>query len=58
MGGIGAADHPEAIAVGLDAGVAGLGAVLDEGVVGRDTGVTGGDPVGGEEQQAEGVADT
>ena len=34
----GAAHHPETGAVGLDVGVAGRGAVLDEGVVGRDVG--------------------
>ena len=49
----GAADRPEARAVALDVGVAGLGAVLDEGVVVRDVGGGGVALGGGEEQQPE-----
>ena len=49
----GAADHPEARAVGLDVGVAGRGAGLDEGVVVRDIGGRGVALGGGEEQQPE-----
>ena len=52
----GAADHPEACAVGLDVGVAGRGAALDEGVVVRDVGGRGVALGGGEEQQPELVA--
>ena len=56
VGGGGAADHPEAIAVGPDVGVPGRGALLDEGVVGRDVGGLGSALRGGEEQQPELVA--
>ena len=52
----GAADHPEARAVGPDVGVAGRGEVLDEGVVVRDIGGRGVALGGGEEQQPERVA--
>ena len=55
--GAGAADRPEAPAVGLDGGVAGRGAVLDEGVVVRDVGGQGVALGGGEEQQPELGAD-
>ena len=49
----GAADDGEAVAVGLDVGVAGCGAGLHEGVVGRDVG-GGGVALGrGEEDQPE-----
>ena len=49
----GAADRPEARAVGLDVGVAGRGAGLYEGVVGRDIGGRAVALGGGEEQQPE-----
>ena len=56
VGVFGAADHPEARAVGPDVGVAGRGEVLDEGVVVRDIGGRGVALGGGEEQQPELVA--
>ena len=52
----GAADRPEAPAVGLDGGAAGRGAGLDEGVVVRDGGGGAVALGGGEEQQPELVA--
>ena len=52
----GAADDGEAVAVGLDVGVAGRGAGLDEGVVGRDVGGRAVALGRGEEDQPELVA--